>query len=76
MAYSIVSLNELIAQFERLPGIGRKTATRLAYFVLEQNPEYAKRFAEALVSAKDKIHFCPVCQQSSGSPTALSRPIQ
>lgn len=62
MAYNIVSLNELISQFERLPGIGRKTAMRLAYFVLEQNPEYAKRFADALVSAKEKIHFCPVCQ--------------
>lgn len=62
MAYNIVSLNELIAQFERLPGIGRKTATRLSYFVLQQSPEYAKRFSEALISAKEKIHFCPICQ--------------
>ena len=55
-------LTELIAQFERLPGIGRKTAQRLAYSILEQPPERAEKFAEALVNARRKIHFCKVCQ--------------
>lgn len=59
---SIVPLTELIAQFERLPGIGRKTAQRLAYSILEQPPERAEKFAEALVNARRKIHFCKVCQ--------------
>ena len=59
---SIVPLTELIAQFERLPGIGRKTAQRLAYSFLEQPPERAEKFAEALVNARRKIHFCKVCQ--------------
>ena len=58
----IVPLTELIAQFERLPGIGRKTAQRLAYSILEQPPERAEKFAEALVNARRKIHFCKVCQ--------------
>lgn len=62
MAYNIVSLNELVAQFERLPGIGKKTAQRLSYFILEQPPERAKKFAEALVTAREKIHYCKCCQ--------------
>ena len=62
MANNIVPLAELIAQFERLHGIGRKTAQRLAYSILEQPPERAEKFAEALVNARSKIHFCKVCQ--------------
>ena len=59
---NIIPLNELISQFERLPGIGKKTAQRLAYNILEQPPERAEKFAEALVNARRKIHFCKVCQ--------------
>lgn len=62
MANNIVPLTELIAQFERLPGIGRKTAQRLAFSILEQPPERAEKFAEALLNARRKIHFCKVCQ--------------
>ena len=62
MNSNIVSLNELINQFSRLPGIGKKTAQRLAFSILEQPPERAKQFAEALVNAREKIHFCKVCQ--------------
>ncbi len=62
MNYNIVPLTELINQFSRLPGIGKKTAQRLAYSILEQPPERAKQFAEALVNAREKIHFCTVCQ--------------
>lgn len=62
MNYNIVPLNELINQFSRLPGIGKKTAQRLAYSILEQPPERAKQFADALVNAREKIHFCKVCQ--------------
>ena len=62
MQNNIVPLTELISQFERLPGIGKKTAQRLAYSILEQPPERAEKFAEALVNARRKIHFCKVCQ--------------
>ena len=60
--YNIVPLTELVSQFERLPGIGKKTAQRLAYHILEQPPERAEKFAEALVNARKKIHFCKECQ--------------
>lgn len=62
MNYNIIPLNELINQFSRLPGIGKKTAERLSFSVLEQPPEYAENFANALKEAKEKIHFCKVCQ--------------
>ena len=62
MNYNIVPLTELVNQFARLPGIGKKTAQRLAYSILEQPPERAKQFAEALINAREKIHFCSVCQ--------------
>ncbi len=62
MNYNIVPLTELVNQFARLPGIGKKTAQRLAYSILEQPPERAKQFADALVNAREKIHFCKVCQ--------------
>ena len=60
--YNTVPLTELVSQFERLPGIGKKTAQRLAYHILEQPPERAEKFAEALVNARKKIHFCKECQ--------------
>ncbi len=62
MNYNIVPLTELVNQFARLPGIGKKTAQRLAYSILEQPPERAEQFAKALVEAREKIHFCKVCQ--------------
>lgn len=62
MANSIVPLTELITQFERLPGIGKKTAQRLAFSILDQPVERAEKFAEAIVNAKRKIHFCKVCE--------------
>ena len=58
MGYNIIPLNELVNQFSRLPGIGKKTAQRLAFSVLEQPPEMAKEFADALINAREKIHFC------------------
>ena len=65
MAYSITSLNELTAQFEKLPGIGKKTAQRLAFYVITAPEDYAKRFSEALVSARSKIKLCSCCQALS-----------
>lgn len=54
-------LAKLIEQFERLPGIGRKNAQRLAYHILSMPMEKAQEFAHAIIDAKEKIHRCPVC---------------
>lgn len=55
------SVIKLINQFERLPGIGHKTAVRLAFYVLESDISFAKEMAEALIEAKEKTKFCSVC---------------
>ncbi len=62
MAYNVVVLNKLVEQFERLPGIGRKSAQRLAFHLLNQPPERAKEFAQAILDASQKIKHCTVCQ--------------
>ena len=62
MAYHVVPLAKLVEQFERLPGIGRKTAQRLAFYVLALPKEKAAEFANAILEAHEKIKRCPVCQ--------------
>ena len=62
MAYNVIPLTKLIEQFERLPGIGRKTAQRLAFYVLNLPREKAQQFADAITEAHDKIKKCRVCQ--------------
>ena len=56
------ALQELADQFARLPGIGGKTAQRLAFHVLSMSQEDAQDFADAIVEAKRTVHTCPVCQ--------------
>ncbi|MGI6166929.1 MAG: recombination mediator RecR [Eubacteriales bacterium] len=62
MADYIESLQVLCEQFARLQGVGRKSALRMAFSVLEFTDEEAERFAQAILDAKRKIHPCPVCQ--------------
>ena len=62
MAYSVAPLDRLCEQFERLPGIGKKTARRLAYYVITRPDDMAGKFSDALLSAKAKIKYCSVCQ--------------
>jgi recombination protein RecR len=57
-----IPLQKLIEQFERLPGIGRKSAQRLAFYVLGLPREKAAEFAAAITDASEKIHKCGVCQ--------------
>ena len=54
-------LARLIQEFKRLPGIGQKSAQRLAFHVLRHNREDAERFAAALLDVKDKLGICVVC---------------
>lgn len=62
MSYYAAPLSKLIEQFEKLPGIGRKTAQRLAFYIISQPGEQAEEFAKALVEAKKSMHFCKICQ--------------
>ena len=62
MAEYIESLRLLAEQFGRLEGVGKKTAMRMAFSVLELEDADANAFAQAILDAKAKIHLCPVCQ--------------
>ena len=62
MAEYIESLRNLAEKFGRLEGVGKKTAMRMAFSVLELDIEEAEDFARAILDAKEKIHLCPVCQ--------------
>jgi recombination protein RecR len=62
MAEYIESLQNLAEQFGKLDGVGRKSALRMAFSVLDMTPEDAAAFADAILDAKRKVHLCPVCQ--------------
>lgn len=62
MKYFAPPVEKLIEQFERLPGIGYKTAQRLAFFVLDLPEDQAAEFAQAILDAKQTVHTCKVCQ--------------
>lgn len=62
MHYFPAALQELADQFARLPGVGGKTAQRLAFHILELPMEDAQAFADAIMDAKKTVHTCPVCQ--------------
>ena len=61
MQYNAVPLQKLIEQFERMPGIGKKSAQRIAFHVLGMSEKEAKNFAQCIIDAKEKIHRCSVC---------------
>ncbi len=61
MEYFPPALEALIEQFARLPGVGKKSAQRLAFFVLGLPQEEAAAFSEAILTAKSAISLCPVC---------------
>lgn len=67
MAYHVLPLARLVEQFERLPGVGRKSAQRLAFHILAQPPERAREFADALLEASSAITRCTVCQNLADS---------
>ena len=62
MRYFPAALERLTEQFARLPGIGGKTAQRLAFHVLSLPQEDAETFAQAILEARANVHTCPVCQ--------------
>ena len=54
-------INKLIEQFEKLPGVGSKSAQRLALHVINMPPEHVERFAQIMVEARKNIHYCKEC---------------
>ena len=56
------AMERLTEAFARLPGIGGKTAQRLAFYILSMDTEDAEAFADAIVSAKRSVRLCPECQ--------------
>lgn len=55
------SLQDLIEGFKLLPGVGEKTAERLAFYILNIEQEKAEFFSNAIIEAKEKLHKCPIC---------------
>ena len=58
---AIASIEKLTTQLARLPGVGHKTAQRLAYHLLSVPKEQASELADAITAAREKVHPCPVC---------------
>ena len=59
------SLEKLVGYFSSLPGIGRKSAARLAYRIIEMSEDDVKAFSQAIIEAKTSVHLCSVCQAYS-----------
>ena len=57
----IDSMERLVNEFSKLPSVGKKTAQRYAYFLLTMAESDVKDFADAMVTAKERIHYCKVC---------------
>ncbi len=68
MNYSVLPLTKLTEHFARLPGIGKKSAQRLAFHILRMPEEEAKDFAAAILEARKKIGYCEICKNITDSP--------
>ena len=55
------TINKLINEFEKLPGIGHKSAVRLAFYILESPLDVAQNMASTIIDAKNKVRFCSIC---------------
>ena len=65
MTEYLAPLEKLIEQFRKLPGVGRKSAIRMAFSVLDLSDEAAKAFSDAILSAKSEIRRCEICHNLS-----------
>lgn len=61
MLYISESLNQLIDEFAQLPGIGRKSAQRLAMYILKLPKDEVNKIAQALINVKEKMRYCSIC---------------
>ena len=70
----IESVNRLANEFSKLPGVGKKTALRYAYYVIGLSNEGAKTFADAIVDVKSKVKFCEECgNYTESSPCTICK---
>ncbi len=61
MLQKIPSLNQLVHELSRLPGVGPKTAQRLAYYILRSPNDFVQSLRDALKGVKERVHDCPLC---------------
>lgn len=74
MAYKLTPLDVLVEQLRKLPGIGGKSAQRLAFHILNMSDEQVTTLSEAILKAKKEIHYCSVCQNlTDGEVCALCK---
>ena len=66
------ALGNLVDQLAKLPGIGRKSAQRLAFHILKQSDKEARLLAGAIIEAKEKIHYCRLCYNLTDQRRAQS----
>ncbi len=71
MYYSSVSLEKLIGELSKLPGIGRKSAQRLAFFILKQPDTYSNSLADAIIGLKANTSYCSICFNLTESDPCL-----
>lgn len=69
MSFFPASLENLVDKFASLPGIGRKSAQRLAFYVLGLPEAEARSFADAIIAAKCSVHCCSICQNLTEDET-------
>ncbi len=71
MRYTSESVEQLVEEFAQWPGIGKKTALRLALFILKMPREKVTSFAQALLNMKDKVRYCSVCSNITESDPCI-----
>ncbi len=69
MEVFIEPIGRLINEFSKLPGVGKKTAQRYAYKIIDMSEEDAREFVDAIVGAKRKVHYCKICGNFSENET-------
>lgn len=67
MAYTADSVEQLVEQFSQLPGIGRKTAHRLAFYVLKMSNDEVQNLVQALIAVKERVRYCSICSNITES---------
>lgn len=61
MSYFVAPLAKLIDEFNKLPGIGKKSAQRLAFYILSRDEHYVKNFSDIMLDVKEKVKYCQKC---------------
>lgn len=61
MEYFSKDISRLVAEFSRLPGVGQKSAQRLAFYIINAPKEQAEALASAIVTARSNVHYCKIC---------------